>query len=960
MLLSAPELSEQSSSSAPTFVTLKSVGVHDVSDTFSYAPRTSPQVLHTLSWEWHSRERVLNGIAARAGREDGEGRSTRSRHRTRPLRQLDDIYDHRSTDAQQPAVQMGTEAQALHSPEKNDSEHGKLTPRDPNIVGFVPAFILGNVYMCKLPDSTDDQIKEGRLEESTDSMDPPHKSQVPRPAHLSLLLAMGNMGAAAGLVGLFASKAAAQLVARQAYKQIKPAAPDMPAAESAPAGNSIVKSLQRAARGIADRAERLLQLKPGSRQGEEDSEDAEMRSGMKDAISKAETAMAQAEGILKQLDQAAEELFMKELSVMPMPLALALDLVMGHPNRVHLVGLPSKGKARAQKASKQKHKGKNDQAGDASVQPGMMTYTIPGIAFGMPSSVGPLHFAPVFTSRHTAEIAWDVVREMLILRHIQKRKLRRHVKRHITEMGAALLTGLQSRVETQEVDEDEEGMSEPSEVADFLNELGESDNRPSKNKTRFRPRGPLDLLGALACGVVSLYARTMEWGGDAADEVLFHSPIGGRAVGMSGRPAMEEVPLQDAIASARDWNRGLQQTALARQAIAVQQSSHAQEVLDEPGSNSNGQGEMLAGAQHAQHGKSKGLKSGKEEASREAQQQHSSAPAQAQRAQQDLNKEAHQSSAAKHAQHGGNSSGLNAAPAQAASQLSSPSTDSSASTGAGGASSPSQSSSSGTDQQTASAASSSPSSQQASAKHQPSSCPSHPWQPDKDTKQGDPLADCGEQPGRQHQAPVQKHSQSQSKSQSGAKPQPKVHEVAAELPDAGQVLQMPPRFPTTDDVKCVLGSGERLTMLDGLQGTLAGLAVKVLTGPALGDKVESPFQIPIYSLKGAQSGTPIDDSMADGTTASVHFDLPLATGRKKTAAKKKSKKGDSAESVGQGLVLVGDIGFEKYKTASDYLKAKKQLNEGRFSEASVGFGNLSAIASILEQQQQQQDEQGKL
>lgn len=51
-------------------------------------------------------------------------------------------------------------------------------------------------------------------------------------------------------------------------------------------------------------------------------------------------------------------------------------------------------------------------------------------------------------------------------------------------------------------------------------------HRPSKNKTRFRPRGPLDLLGALACGVVSLYARAVAWGGDAADEVLFHSPIG--------------------------------------------------------------------------------------------------------------------------------------------------------------------------------------------------------------------------------------------------------------------------------------------------------------------------------------------------------------------------------------------------------------------------------------------------
>ena len=37
--------------------------------------------------------------------------------------------------------------------------------------------------------------------------------------------------------------------------------------------------------------------------------------------------------------------------------------------------------------------------------------------------------------------------------------------------------GLQSRVETQEANEVEEGMSEPAEVADFLNELGESDKR---------------------------------------------------------------------------------------------------------------------------------------------------------------------------------------------------------------------------------------------------------------------------------------------------------------------------------------------------------------------------------------------------------------------------------------------------------------------------------------------------
>lgn len=38
--------------------------------------------------------------------------------------------------------------------------------------------------------------------------------------------------------------------------------------------------------------------------------------------------------------------------------------------------------------------------------PGMLTYTIPGITIRMPSSVGPLQFAPHFTTRHTAEVAW--------------------------------------------------------------------------------------------------------------------------------------------------------------------------------------------------------------------------------------------------------------------------------------------------------------------------------------------------------------------------------------------------------------------------------------------------------------------------------------------------------------------------------------------------------------------------
>lgn len=36
----------------------------------------------------------------------------------------------------------------------------------------------------------------------------------------------------------------------------------------------------------------------------------------------------------------------------------------------------------------------------------------------------------------------DVVRELLVTRIIQKRKLKRHLQRHATEMGAARLTGI--------------------------------------------------------------------------------------------------------------------------------------------------------------------------------------------------------------------------------------------------------------------------------------------------------------------------------------------------------------------------------------------------------------------------------------------------------------------------------------------------------------------------------------
>lgn len=40
------------------------------------------------------------------------------------------------------------------------------------------------------------------------------------------------------------------------------------------------------------------------------------------------------------------------------------------------------------------------------IEHGMTTFTIPGVSFALPTTAGPLNFSLVFTSRHTAEVAW--------------------------------------------------------------------------------------------------------------------------------------------------------------------------------------------------------------------------------------------------------------------------------------------------------------------------------------------------------------------------------------------------------------------------------------------------------------------------------------------------------------------------------------------------------------------------
>ena len=74
-----------------------------------------------------------------------------------------------------------------------------------------------------------------------------------------------------------------------------------------------------------------------------------------------------------------------------------------------------------------------------------------------------------------------------------------------------------------------------------------------------------------------------------------------------------------------------------------------------------------------------------------------------------------------------------------------------------------------------------------------------------------------------------------------------------------------------------------------------------------------------------------------------------ASGRK-AAVKEDSSK---LQPAAKAMVLVGDVGFEQYRSASEYRKNKKKLGQARFGEASVGFGNLSPLVDVIEKQRQE-------
>lgn len=77
-----------------------------------------------------------------------------------------------------------------------------------------------------------------------------------------------------------------------------------------------------------------------------------------------------------------------------------------------------------------------------------------------------------------------------------------------------------------------------------------------------------------------------------------------------------------------------------------------------------------------------------------------------------------------------------------------------------------------------------------------------------------------------------------------------------------------------------------------------------------------------------------------------------ATGKKShtTAVQKDAAPNLDMDQVGRGILLMGSLGLEEYKSGSACVNEKHKKGEQLVGQASVGFGNVSKLGMRLKQQ----------
>ena len=333
---------------------------------------------------------------------------------------------------------------------------------------------------------------------------------------------------------------------------------------------------------------------------------------------------------------------------------------------------------------------------------------------------------------------------------------------------------------------------------------------------------------------------------------------GHRAVEMVNCPAIQEQPLHTAIAHARDSNRVLQEASVLTQATAQQRL--LMQFLGLSSAAGSQSSSTTGGAQHAQQGSAAerslgSASSSQQQASGSADAQHAQSgqkfeSAEAKRAQQGADAPAEQlpdeagegrlgqTDKASPAQHDGDHSQhhedhaqLNGERAHGGQQAA----DAQAST----STSPGTESNGASQQHSTTPKHSTPPKPGSSRAPQPGT-PRHG--PDfKSPSSNSALARASSSTKQDHTSNAASQNTTADRSHTGPQSQPAVasqqqpqSEAQAQDPVRGAlalqgIQPMPASLPPMNDLRCVLGNGEQVSMLDGLQALLTGFTINMLT-----------------------------------------------------------------------------------------------------------------------------------
>ncbi|QDZ18730.1 hypothetical protein A3770_02p12480 [Chloropicon primus] len=190
-------------------------------------------------------------------------------------------------------------------------------------------------------------------------------------------------------------------------------------------------------------------------------------------------------------------------------------------------------------------------------------FSVPGVRVVLKTDKGAVSYKPMFLSSTQLEQAWSIARRILCQSLISKRKSNRKQTVSDVVKAATMVSGLnlpsssnsgfESDNEENGPESDDldamDGMGDPPEIKEFLEELGESNSQGtgSNSSSNFGRMSPLTafsrVAGSIACSTTALLGQAYCCAGDIADQVLLDYSWGWRALGLNPNVNMEVFTL---------------------------------------------------------------------------------------------------------------------------------------------------------------------------------------------------------------------------------------------------------------------------------------------------------------------------------------------------------------------------------------------------------------------------------